>query len=200
MFFKFIGVTVCVIFCGFIGLILLGQVVTESQKNQSPTVISGTATTNNNTDIDILKYLSEGQSANTVAAPFEDTEGYKAQCLDAWTKRGVVNYEMVNYCVSREHEGYAQLVTLLHRYGGYSWMQGVLEKNITEWTKRGARTDSQVAYGVEREIDAFLNLKYRAEHSGIKQGAANECLDRWSNGSIQWTMLEYCYKNMVGEN
>ena len=108
---------------------------------------------------------------------------------------------MVNYCISAEREGYAKLMALLQQYGGYSWMQGVLEKNMSEWTKRGARKDSQVAYGVGREVDAFLNLKYAAEHApGIQEATANTCLEEWSAHSIQWTQVEYCYKRVRGEN
>jgi hypothetical protein len=106
---------------------------------------------------------------------------------------------MVNYCERTEKDGYIKLLGMLAKYGGYSWMPGVLQNNINEWTKRGARKDSQISYGVGQGIDAFLDLQYMATHgAGIKQGAANDCLEQWSVGSIKWTLVEYCYKRAVG--
>lgn len=196
MFFKITGIAVCVV----VGLYLLGYFVNENQRSEPPTEIDASTPETAGSSA-IVKYLSEQPSNNAVIAPPEDIAGYKAQCLEDWTKRGVINEEMVNYCISVEREGYSKLLELLRKYGGYSWMSGVLAKSIEDWTKRGMRKDSQVAYEVGLQVDAFLDLRYIADHPpGIRDSAANSCLDEWSSGSIQWTLVEYCYKQVIGEN
>jgi hypothetical protein len=176
---------------------VLDGVDQASSRSQPPTIIR--ASVDAQTSPDIVKYLSENQGSSIVPPPPADEAGYQAQCIDEWTKRGVVDRGMVNYCVGSERDGHAKLAQLLQKYGGYSWMPGVLAKNVNNWTKRGARKDSLVAYGVGREVDAFLNLQYLAQHdAGIETGAANSCLEKWSAGSVQWAMVEYCYKHMTG--
>ena len=106
---------------------------------------------------------------------------------------------MLNFCIQQEREGYAKLVQLLRKYGGYSWMSGVLKRSTNDWTKRGARRDRLIAYEVEHEVDAFLDLQYLAQHKpGIQADVANRCLDEWSAGSVRWSLVEYCYKRATG--
>jgi hypothetical protein len=106
MLFKTIGITVCVLV-----ILDLGgyHVVTY--------VAAGS---------NIMKYLSEQQSNDVVTAPPEDISGYQAQCLENWTKRGVINQEMVDSCISHERDGYSNLLDTLKKYRGYSWMARVL--------------------------------------------------------------------------
>jgi hypothetical protein len=199
MFFRAVGVAVCVVVGAIFLLDLIGHFVSENQRNEPPTIINVPSDVAASSDI--VKYLSERQGNNVLTAPPEDASGYQAQCLEDWTKRGVVNEEMVNYCISVERDGYSKLVDLLQKYGGYSWMPGVLQKSMQDWTKRGARKDSQIAYDVGLQVDAFLDLKYIAEHPpGIREAAANSCLSEWSSNSIQWTQVEYCYKRVIGQD
>ena len=83
MFFKLVGIVVCIV----VVLALLGNLVNERQQNQPPTVIQAPAPEANS---NIRKYLTEQPSPNAVAPPPEDTAGYQSQCLEDWTKRGVI--------------------------------------------------------------------------------------------------------------
>jgi hypothetical protein len=57
MFFKFIGITVCVVVGGIFILALLGNFISESQRNEPPTVIHVPADMRDNPEIENI-YLN----------------------------------------------------------------------------------------------------------------------------------------------
>jgi hypothetical protein len=134
--------------------------------------------------------------------PTRESGNYTSLCVEQWTKRGVLDNEMYRYCVAKENEGYAQLVAEINanRVKDYPWLSGVVNTAVQKWTKRNARQDSMVAYEIHNQLDAFLNVVFAARQPGYQQQQMERCYAQWNRMSVDWTMVEYCYKQATGKN
>jgi hypothetical protein len=124
--------------------------------------------------------------------PPEDSTQQDSHCRNEWTKRGVLDQGMYNYCVNLQKEGYAKFRELSDKYKNATWIQETVDFALDKWTKRGVRDDEMVAYELGLQIDAFENLVYEAKQKGFDQSKYERCYQLWN---IQFTQLEYCYKN-----
>ncbi len=163
-----------------------GEPASDSTSQTAPTIA-------------IQDVLNAPRDAPPVTLPARDTNGYRAKCEEDWTKRGVLDQSMANYCETQENEGYDKLVALAHKFSGYRWLQAVIDGALAHWTKRGARDDSEAAYIVDLETDHFLTLQYMAHQNGFNAAAATSCLEQWTkNGDPDWNQTVYCYKTDTG--
>jgi hypothetical protein len=80
----------------------------------------------------------------------------------------------------------------------YPWFPGILNTAVSKWTKRGARRDSMVAYELHNQLEAFLNISYTAHQPGYQREQMERCYAQWNRTSVDWTMVEYCYKRATG--
>jgi hypothetical protein len=148
-------------------------------------------------DLTIVDVLNAPR--NFALPEFPPPSDYTAFCTEQWTKRGVTDEHMKNYCVGKERDGYAEIQAILGRYKGYFWLGGVLTAAEEKWTKHGIRQDSMVAYELKQQIDAFLDLQYMLQQGRFNVTTGTVCLNKWTKGaSPDWNMTEYCYKQQIG--
>lgn len=163
-----------------------------SEVSQSPT------SSDNKPNVETVFILSERPGQNRIVVDPFNPEGTQQSCNEKWTKRGVQNYEMINFCVHQQQEGYQKLKHTVSKIGGYSWGEDLYRQELNEWTKRGVIDYSELNYVIDHEYDSFLNLVYDFTHGSLNREAFNQSLDEWSNRYIQWSQVEYSYKRLTG--
>jgi hypothetical protein len=114
-----------------------------------------------------------------VKLPTPESGNYSQLCSDKWTKRGVLNQEMFNYCMDQQVDGDRTLAELAAKYSSLPWTQQVIDAAIEKWTKRGMRDESMVAYEVSQQVDAYLDIAYASKHSGFQKDALAQCFAEW---------------------
>jgi hypothetical protein len=87
-----------------------------------------------------------------------------------------------------------------NRSKDYPWLSGVVNTAVQKWTKRGARQDTMVAYEIHNQLEAFLNVVFAARQPGYQQQQMERCYAQWNRVSVDWTMVEYCYKQASVKN
>ena len=133
--------------------------------------------------------------AHAVAPP-EVVEQYKAYCAGEWTKRGVLNTEMFDYCVKEEREGHEQLVAIITKYADKPWTQPLVDYHAREWTQKGNRQDRMVAAKMKDETEAYEDIAYEVEQPSFNRARMLSC---WAKYGIQFEMTEFCYKQEFEE-
>jgi hypothetical protein len=140
-----------------------------------------------------------GPSDPEALVPSMESGNYSVHCSEEWTKRGVLDQRMYDYCVRRDQEAYAALTSEVEEYKAYPWLRPVINAAIAEWTKRGSRRETMVAHSVHQEIDAFLDLQYLKTNGVLVEVVAAKCFQEWSKAGVpKWTMILFCYKHATG--
>lgn len=116
-------------------------------------------------------------------------EGY---CTEAWTKRGVLDYRMYDYCLSQETTGYKNLQQLVSQHSNVPFLSAIVDSAIVKWTSKGQRQDRMVEHTVSREIESYLDMQYEATQVTFDRQKFDRCSSKWG---IQYSMTSYCYKN-----
>jgi hypothetical protein len=137
-------------------------------------------------------------SANAITLPSPESGNYQQLCSEQWTKRGILDVEMFNYCMGNQREGDSTLAHLANEYSGLPWMQQVIDSATEKWTKRGMRDAEMVAYEVSKQIDAYLDIKYASQQNGFQKNILEVCAAKWRSQAPDWEMTLYCYKHTTG--
>jgi hypothetical protein len=141
-----------------------------------------------------LTAIAIAAETGSLVVPSMDSGNYAAYCEEKWTKRGALNYEMYNYCLKEQREGYDKLTREVEAYKSLPWLQSVIDEAVKKWSKRGIRQDEMVAYTVHEQIDAYLDIAYLSKQPGYDKGLLSACFVKWNRSFIDWTMIRYCYK------
>ncbi len=134
---------------------------------------------------------SSYQRPKLTTLPSRADDSYSRICKEEWTKRGVLNRSMYNYCMQQEINGYAELKILESKYGKEPWFYDALDYSINEWTKRGDRQDHMVNFEMQQTIEAFKDITYFSEQSNYQSAKMEKCRNKWYP---QLHMVVYCYK------
>ena len=129
--------------------------------------------------------------------PSRESGNYSMFCSEEWTKRGVLDRQMFGYCIRQQNEGYEKLTFETNQNKQLSWLQAVIDTAVDNWTKKGARQDAMVAYEVHRQIDAFRDMVYLNNQPKFQNRYFENCAEKWTKKSIDWTMVSYCYKHAI---
>lgn len=185
----------------FVVLYILGTMAPPSQVTGLRIPSSNTAwvRTPKEPDVTLASVLNAPHSAGPVTLP-QPTD-YRVFCTEQWTKRGVVDNSMVEYCIRIEREGYDTIGRTAARYAGLFWLQNVPDRAAQQWTKRGVRQDSMVSFELKNQIDGFLDLQYEMSQGRLDDTAGTACLDEWTqNVTPNWPMIKFCYKRRTGRD
>ncbi len=136
--------------------------------------------------------ISTAAIAQQLNIPSMESGNHRAHCTEEWTKRGVLDQSMFNYCMGKEAEGYRNLVALANKYRSMSWIQAAVDHSLKEWTKRGVRQDSMVHYQLNKITEGHEDLVYMSKQPGWNKAKHEGCSRRWG---IDFSMVVYCYKN-----
>ena len=117
-------------------------------------------------------------------------------CSEKWTKRGVLDGEMFNYCFKLQTEGYGDALELYNKYSNVEPVElidGVVAFALNKWTKRNNYQMDMVAYEIKQQGEAYLNYSYKLSNGGIDSQTVESCKSKWlKDAEPQWSMVEYC--------
>jgi len=113
---------------------------------------------------------------------------YKNYCAEQWTKRGVLDESMFNYCMSKEREGHQNLVYLAGKYNNMSWIQAAVDYSVGRWTKRDNRQDSMVYHTLNLIIEGYEDIVYMSRQPDWNKAKYSACSAKWG---IQFEMVVY---------
>ena len=142
----------------------------------------------------LLSFVILGFSLNLGAQNFPSKESAKSEryCEKEWTKRGVLDREMYQFCLEGEYNGYQEAILLIQKYKSQPWIQQVIDNAIAEWTKAGVRVDSMVHFTISQNIDAWEDLVYESKQPAFDKGKFKRCQKEWG---VAFNMVSFCYKN-----
>ena len=117
-----------------------------------------------------------------------------SHCKKEWTKRGVLDEKMYNYCIGQEKEGYDKMRELEQKYSSFTWVEKLKNDIIKQWTEAGVTQWRMVGAILEKEIDAYLDIDYGLKNGEFKKDVYNACYSEWIEASPAsvWSMTRYC--------
>ena len=149
-------------------------------------------------------FMNDGviDNAPTPNLPTRESGNYEQHCRDTWTKVGVLNKRMFDYCINLDSEGYDELVLLANTYKNLWWIEPAIGDAATYWTKRGSRQDRMVAYEVRNQVDSFREILFQSKQVSFDKALYKRCFVNWNKTSfppsnehsINWRQVEFCYK------
>ena len=78
-------------------------------------------------------------SISVSAATFPSMESgrYREYCEERETKKGVINQQLMNFCIDHQKEGYYKALKVIKKFENQKWIQDVINDSIKQWTKKG---------------------------------------------------------------
>lgn len=137
-------------------------------------------------------FSAMSNAAYAVNIPSLESGNTGAHCSEQWTKRGVLDQSMYQFCMKGEREGYANLKSLSSKYASQKWIQSAVNFSMEKWTKRNVTQFSMVHYNLNKITEGYEDLVYMSKQPGWKQTKYDACQQQWG---IQFDMVVYCYKN-----
>jgi hypothetical protein len=131
-------------------------------------------------------------AAFAVNIPSLESGNIGAYCSEQWTKRGVLDQSMYQFCMKLEREGYANLKSLSLKYASQKWIQSAVNFSMEKWTKRNVTQFSMVHFSLNQITEGYEDLIYMQKTTGLKKTKFDACHQEWG---IQFNMVVYCYKN-----
>jgi hypothetical protein len=131
-------------------------------------------------------------SASAATFPSMESGRYRELCEEKWTKKGVINQNMVSFCVNNQTEGYYKAKQIIKKYEKQKWIQEVIDHAIKQWTNKGMRQDLMVATSLEFITDGFEELVLASKKAGFSQAKYNKCHAEWK---VLFHMVWSCYQN-----
>lgn len=155
---------------------------------------------------DISAYKAGTQQVTTSGAaqgsgagiPPLDMGAAQQHCGDKWTKRGVLDQRMFDYCMKQQREGHQEALDLYARYSTGSDRIAELDEIVAHADKKwgsGRRGEYQfdmVAYELEKQIEGYLDVQYLIETGGVPDSTVTACKRKWLKSKPEWNMVAYC--------
>jgi len=143
----------------------------------------------------ILTALAAAVAATAVSAtslPTWDSGKPAQHCQAEWTKRGVLDQTMYDFCMNMERESYEDLTDLVARYSEQPWIEAALDHSVAEWSKRGVIQFSMVKFQLEQIAEGFEDIVYLSQQPGWDERKYQRCSRNWG---VQFNMVVFCYEN-----
>lgn len=131
-------------------------------------------------------------SASAATFPSMESGRYRESCEEGWTKKGVIDQNMVSLCVQNQTESYYKAKQIIKKFENQKWIQEAIDLSIKNWTKKGMRDDMMVAASLEIITDGFEELVLASKKTGFSQAKYDKCYARWK---VKFDMVWHCYKN-----
>ncbi len=129
-------------------------------------------------------------NAYALNLPSEQSGNHETLCKEKWTKRGILDQRMYNFCADQQHEGYLNLVALANKYSSQKWIQDAINFSVKKWTKRDVRDDQMAHHALEQITEGWENLLYTYKQPKFNQSKYNVCINKWG---VEFNMAFYCY-------
>lgn len=126
-----------------------------------------------------------------VNIPSLESGNIGAHCSEEWTKRGVLDQGMYQFCMKKERDGYAELKSLSAKYASQQWIQSAVNFSMEKWTKRNVTQFSMVHFSLNKITEGYEDIVYMSKQPGWQKSKYDSCQKQWG---IQFDMVVYCYK------
>ena len=111
-------------------------------------------------------------------------------CTEKWSKRGVLDEGMFNYCMNRKTDSYGDLTYLLSQSSDIPGLNNILQYGINEWFESDGW--DMVLYEVNKQKEGYLDVEYFMANGGSEQ-QLQSCKDEWlTYNEPNWGMVLYC--------
>ena len=131
---------------------------------------------------------------------FDVEQNMDTHCKGKWTKRGVLDRGMFNYCVTQQREAVYNLKQKRDDWEGEMWRGQVWFKPVWDlcfgkWTKRGIVDLSMVDYCMTQQHEGILDINYILKTNAGLENIFKNCSRKWG---IDISMIAYCLKSEAG--
>jgi hypothetical protein len=92
------------------------------------------------------------------ALPDFNDEKMTSLCSEKWSKRGVLDEDMFNYCMNRKTDSYGDLNYLLGQSSDVPGLGNILQYGINYWYEDEGW--DMVLYEVKQQIEGYLDVEY----------------------------------------
>lgn len=125
------------------------------------------------------------------AAGFQTDRG--SICTSEWTKRGVLDRSMYDYCIGQHVEAYSELVLFHEQHKNDGWYTEYAYPYCNgEWTKRGVSNATMMQYCLNQEIEGVRDYRYYLEQHDAD--VVNQIANRAMTAYKSWNMVAYQIK------
>ena len=121
--------------------------------------------------------------------PDINLEAANAHCQKQWTKRGELDFEMHEYCMDGQIEGYSEALELSVLYGQQPRLEQLIAFAFDKRTDRDMIQYEMIGYTLEKETEGFLDIEYALKNGDVTQEAVEVCKSEWFP---QFSMVSYC--------
>ena len=121
--------------------------------------------------------------------PHINLEAANAHCQKQWTKRGELDFEMHEYCMDGQIEGYSEALELSVLYGQQPRLEQLIAFAFDKRTDRDMIQYDIIGYTLKEETESFLDIEYALKNGNVTQDAVQLCEDKWFP---QFSMVSYC--------
>jgi len=127
---------------------------------------------------------------NIAILPDYNSSHIKSLCKEKWSKRGVLDQRMYDYCLGQDLDSYKDLQYLISQSSEIPGIGNILEFSIDKWYQSDAWR--MVRYEVDKQKEGFLDVEYMMSN-GESLEKLNSCKSQWLKlDSPQWDMVRYC--------
>lgn len=117
-------------------------------------------------------------------------------CRSEWTRLGILDHNMYDYCVKRDLDGLKKIEFFQAQYSKTKWFMDFAYPGCEQhWTRLGVKQFQMIAYCLEREKDGIDELNYESQQVGYDHELASLCFRKWQGNDTPFSMTAYCYKN-----
>ncbi len=132
-----------------------------------------------------------GNAAYAADIPSLKSGNVNVHCSEEWTKRGVLDQSMYQYCMQTQREGYENLKSLVSKYASQKWIQAAINYSLEEWTKRDVTNFSMVHFTLNQITEGYEDIIYLSKQPTWQPARYERCLQEWD---IRLQMVVHCYK------
>jgi len=109
---------------------------------------------------------------------------------ETWTKRGVLDQDMYDYCMNNQSDSWIELKYLLNQSKDIPGLNNILQYAINQWYKNDGW--EMVLYEVSQQKEGYLDVEYLMSNGGSEE-LLQYCKRKWlSKAEPQWDMVIYC--------
>ena len=128
-------------------------------------------------------------NSNAVLPDFNENDMISL-CTEKWSKRGVLDQSMFDYCMKRKTDSYGDLNHLLSQSNDISGLGNILQYAINKWYEEDGW--DMVLFEVNKQKEGYLDVEYFMSNGG-SEDLLQSCKKKWlDDDKPQWRMVIYC--------
>lgn len=116
------------------------------------------------------------------------------KCNEEWTKAGVLDQKMYDYCVNKSHEASKEVDFFKKKFADTPWFKISYPACENKWTITGIKHFDMIAYCLRKEKEGFEQFVYEEKQSSYDKELASLCFKKWQKNDAPFNMAAYCYK------